>query len=133
MKALQKNQARTDQMLGAMADMLTSLALPNQQWSTENSDTATEAPGCQEWKRELAGPGQWDPAGIEDWEQVSNLERAGRDAAEPIQNPEPSQGFHVFLSHVAPDSNRKKQDGRLLSRPINTGLLRNSGSPKFWR
>lgn len=32
MKALQKSQGRTDQILGAMADMLTSLALPNQQW-----------------------------------------------------------------------------------------------------
>ncbi|TNM87100.1 hypothetical protein fugu_007330 [Takifugu bimaculatus] len=34
MKALQKNQGRTDQMLGAMADVLTSVALPTQQWST---------------------------------------------------------------------------------------------------
>lgn len=32
MKALQKNQGRTDQMLGAIADMLTSVAMPNQQW-----------------------------------------------------------------------------------------------------
>lgn len=32
MKALQKNQGRTDQMLGAMADVLTSVAMPNQQW-----------------------------------------------------------------------------------------------------
>lgn len=32
MKPLQKNQGRTDQMLGAIADMLTSVALPNQQW-----------------------------------------------------------------------------------------------------
>lgn len=32
MKALQKNQGRTDQMLGAMADVLTSVAMPNQHW-----------------------------------------------------------------------------------------------------
>ena len=32
MKALQKNQGRTDQILGAMADVLTSVALPTQQW-----------------------------------------------------------------------------------------------------
>lgn len=32
MKALQKNQGSTDQMLGAMADVLTSVALPTQQW-----------------------------------------------------------------------------------------------------
>lgn len=32
MKALQKNQGRTDQMLGAMAEVLTSVVMPNQQW-----------------------------------------------------------------------------------------------------
>lgn len=32
MKALQKNQGRTDQLLGAMADLLTSVAIPKQQW-----------------------------------------------------------------------------------------------------
>jgi len=37
MKALQKNQGRTDQMLGAMADVLTSVAMPNQQWVSYNS------------------------------------------------------------------------------------------------
>ena len=37
MKALQKNQGRTDQMLGAMADMLTSVAMPNQQWVSGGS------------------------------------------------------------------------------------------------
>ncbi|KAL4646164.1 rho guanine nucleotide exchange factor 25-like isoform X3 [Arapaima gigas] len=35
MKALQKNQGETDRILGAMADMLTSLAVPNQQWISE--------------------------------------------------------------------------------------------------
>lgn len=37
MKALQKNQGRTDQMLGAMADVLTSVAMPNQQWVSWSS------------------------------------------------------------------------------------------------
>lgn len=32
MKPLQKNQGRTDHILGAMADMLSSLALPSQHW-----------------------------------------------------------------------------------------------------
>lgn len=32
MKAQQKSQGRTDQMFGAMADVLTSVAMPNQQW-----------------------------------------------------------------------------------------------------
>ncbi|KAJ8258961.1 hypothetical protein COCON_G00179730 [Conger conger] len=38
MKALQKNQGRTDQILGAMADMLTSMALPSQEWISETSE-----------------------------------------------------------------------------------------------
>lgn len=35
MKALPKNQGRTDQILGAMADMLTSLAIPSQKWVSD--------------------------------------------------------------------------------------------------
>ncbi|XP_031659711.1 rho guanine nucleotide exchange factor 25 isoform X2 [Oncorhynchus kisutch] len=87
MKALQKNQGRTDQMLGAMADMLTSLALPNQQWPAENNDAATEPPVSQEEKKGAGGPRHLDPAGLEDWEQGSptqdHLERrGGRDRAD---------------------------------------------------
>ncbi|KAL1020904.1 hypothetical protein UPYG_G00006200 [Umbra pygmaea] len=78
MKALQKNQARTDQMIGAMADMLTSLALPNQQWPTEDRDAATEPPVGQEDTRSLEAPRQWDPPGIDDWEQGSGLESGNR-------------------------------------------------------
>ncbi|XP_029578375.1 rho guanine nucleotide exchange factor 25 isoform X2 [Salmo trutta] len=81
MKALQKNQGRTDQMLGAMADMLTSLALPNQQWPAENNDAATEPPVSQEEKKGAGGPRHLDPSGLEDWEQGSptqdHLERRG--------------------------------------------------------
>lgn len=40
MKALQKNQGRTDQMLGAMADVLTSVAMPSQQWVSCGSFSA---------------------------------------------------------------------------------------------
>lgn len=36
MKALQKNQGRSDQMLGALADM-PSVAVPNQQWVSRKS------------------------------------------------------------------------------------------------
>ncbi|KAM9507052.1 triple functional domain protein isoform 1-T1 [Salvelinus alpinus] len=79
MKALQKNQGRTDQMLGAMADMLTSLALPNQQWHAD--DAATDPPVSQEEKKGAGGPRHLDPAGLEDWEQGSptqdHLERRG--------------------------------------------------------
>ncbi|XP_078144559.1 rho guanine nucleotide exchange factor 25 isoform X1 [Centroberyx gerrardi] len=66
MKALQKNQGRTDQMLGAMADMLTSLAMPNQQWLTEGGEA--DPPASEEGKGPVQG--QWEPEGL-DWEQGS--------------------------------------------------------------
>ncbi|KAK6471090.1 rho guanine nucleotide exchange factor 25 isoform X1 [Huso huso] len=44
MNALQKNLGRTDQMLGAMADMLSSLALPSQQWLAEHGEQETGEP-----------------------------------------------------------------------------------------
>lgn len=57
MKALQKSQGRTDQILGAMADMLTSLALPNQQWVSRTTSELSvivhgnshkQTPNCME-------------------------------------------------------------------------------------
>lgn len=64
MKALQKNQGRTDQLLGAMADLLTSVAIPNQQWLSEGSET--DLPSSEEEKGPLQG--HWEPEGPE-WEQ----------------------------------------------------------------
>ncbi|XP_024915036.1 rho guanine nucleotide exchange factor 25 isoform X2 [Cynoglossus semilaevis] len=57
MKALQKNQGRTDQMLGAMADVLTSVAMPNQQWFSERGEA--DLPSSEDVQ------GQWET----DWEQ----------------------------------------------------------------
>ncbi|XP_061759351.1 rho guanine nucleotide exchange factor 25 isoform X1 [Nerophis ophidion] len=64
MKALQKNQGRTDQMLGAMADMLTSVVMPNQQWLSEGGEV--DLPSSEVER----GPnhGHWGPEGL-DWEQ----------------------------------------------------------------
>ncbi|XP_056279388.1 rho guanine nucleotide exchange factor 25 isoform X2 [Pseudoliparis swirei] len=61
MKALQKNQGRTDQMLGAMADMLTSVAMPNQQWLSEGVEA--DLPSSEQEKGPVQG--QWEP----EWEQ----------------------------------------------------------------
>ncbi|XP_028308359.1 rho guanine nucleotide exchange factor 25 isoform X2 [Gouania willdenowi] len=66
MKALPKSQGRTDQMLGAMADMLTSVAMPSQQWPAEGGEA--DLPSCEEEKRPVQG--QWEPEGL-DWEQSS--------------------------------------------------------------
>nr|XP_046252900.1 rho guanine nucleotide exchange factor 25 isoform X2 [Scatophagus argus] len=77
MKALQKNQGRTDQMLGAMADVLTSVAMPNQQWLSEGGEA--DLPSSEEEKGPVQG--QWEPEGLE-WEQqaavTENPERRER-------------------------------------------------------
>ncbi|XP_029974506.1 rho guanine nucleotide exchange factor 25 isoform X1 [Salarias fasciatus] len=74
MKALQKNQGRTDQMLGAMADMLTSVAMPNQQWLAEGAEA--DLPSSEEDKGPVQG--LWEP---EDWEQQGPA----------TENPEPRE------------------------------------------
>ncbi|KAM6929483.1 rho guanine nucleotide exchange factor 25 isoform 1-T1 [Lycodopsis pacificus] len=64
MKALPKNQGRTDQMLGAMADVLTSVVMPNQQWLSEGVEA--DLPSSEEEKGPVQG--RWEPEGPE-WEQ----------------------------------------------------------------
>ncbi|RVE70560.1 hypothetical protein OJAV_G00065400 [Oryzias javanicus] len=66
MKALQKNQGRTDQMLGAMADVLTSVAMPSQQWLSEGGDA--DLPSSKEEKGSVQD--QWNHEGLE-WDQQS--------------------------------------------------------------
>ncbi|XP_074500478.1 rho guanine nucleotide exchange factor 25 isoform X1 [Sebastes fasciatus] len=74
MKALQKNQGRTDQMLGAMADMLTSVAMPNQQWVSEGGEA--DLPSSEEEKGPVQG--QWEPEGLEWEQQVTTTENPER-------------------------------------------------------
>ncbi|XP_054905801.1 rho guanine nucleotide exchange factor 25 isoform X1 [Poeciliopsis prolifica] len=64
MKSLQKSQGRTDQMLGAMADVLTSVAMPNQQWLPEGGEA--DLPSSEEEKGPVQS--QWDRDGP-GWEQ----------------------------------------------------------------
>ncbi|XP_043968375.1 rho guanine nucleotide exchange factor 25 isoform X2 [Gambusia affinis] len=64
MKSLQKNQGRTDQMLGAMADVLTSVAMPKQQWVSERGEA--DLPSSEEEKGPVQG--QWDQD-APGWEQ----------------------------------------------------------------
>uniref|UniRef100_A0A3P9LYD8 Rho guanine nucleotide exchange factor 25 n=1 Tax=Oryzias latipes TaxID=8090 RepID=A0A3P9LYD8_ORYLA len=72
MKALQKNQGRTDQMLGAMADVLTSVAMPSQQWLSEEGEA--DLPSSKEEKGSVQD--QWDQEGLE-WEQLAKDTREG--------------------------------------------------------
>ncbi|XP_067383104.1 rho guanine nucleotide exchange factor 25 isoform X2 [Channa argus] len=68
MKALQKNQGRTDQMLGALVDV-PAVAMPSQQWLSEGGEA--DLPSSEEEKRPVQG--QWDTVGQE-WEQQATTE-----------------------------------------------------------
>ncbi|XP_042569212.1 rho guanine nucleotide exchange factor 25-like isoform X1 [Cyprinus carpio] len=74
MKSLPKNQGRTDQILGAMADMLTSLVIPNQKWNSEGIEHLSMT---QEQKTGKQRP--WDTEGL-NWDDMSrdSLERVRR-------------------------------------------------------
>ncbi|XP_057175557.1 rho guanine nucleotide exchange factor 25 isoform X1 [Triplophysa rosa] len=65
MKPLPKNQGRTDQILGAMADMLTSLAIPNQQWNTEGIEHLSVKQG-----QKISKQPSWDTEDL-NWEDPS--------------------------------------------------------------
>ncbi|XP_045065387.1 rho guanine nucleotide exchange factor 25 isoform X2 [Coregonus clupeaformis] len=133
MKALQKNQGRTDQMLGAMADMLTSLALPNQQWLAENTDAATEPPVSQEEKRGAGGPQHLDPAGLEDWEQGSpsqdHLERrgGGRDRADSYSAAGSEGSISTSVASLPPTVTAS-----VTSAPSSPGSRRSVSTLKRW-
>ncbi|KAK2885514.1 hypothetical protein Q8A67_016351 [Cirrhinus molitorella] len=89
MKSLPKNQGRTDQILGAMADMLTSLAIPNQKWSSEGIEHLSVT---QEQKTGKQRP--WDTEGL-NWDDMSrdSLERLRRrDRANSESRSEEKQG-----------------------------------------
>ncbi|XP_062397999.1 putative lysozyme-like protein [Sardina pilchardus] len=83
MKALQKSQGRTDQILGAMADMLTSLALPNQQWTGESGEVE-QAVDEEARPAAAAAQGPWErerERQSQDWEQGSqdSMEKGQRE------------------------------------------------------
>ncbi|KAG7477465.1 hypothetical protein MATL_G00069860 [Megalops atlanticus] len=88
MKALQKNQGRTDQILGAMADMLTSLALPGQQWISETNEGRLLVVKGEQG----VDPGDWGPSGLDlEHESHENSEKSARAG-------EGKGRFCVFLS-----------------------------------
>ncbi|KAG5282393.1 hypothetical protein AALO_G00055500 [Alosa alosa] len=82
MKALQKSQGRTDQILGAMADMLTSLALPNQQWTGESGEAEQAVDEEARPAAAAAAQGPWErDQESQDWEQGSqdSMEKGQRE------------------------------------------------------
>ncbi|KAK2851386.1 hypothetical protein Q5P01_007662 [Channa striata] len=68
MKALQKNQGRTDQMLGVIVDV-PAVGLPSQQWLSEGREA--DLPSSEEEKRPVQG--QIETVGQE-WEQQAATE-----------------------------------------------------------
>ncbi|KAM7404714.1 hypothetical protein PAMP_012036 [Pampus punctatissimus] len=109
MKALQKNQGRTDQMLGAMADVLTSVAMPNQQWLSEGGEA--DLPSSEEEKGSVQG--HWEPE-VLDWEQQATT------------NPERREGTGGVLAEALNTISSSFRDSVLLkedssSREINRG------------
>ncbi|TDH10561.1 hypothetical protein EPR50_G00076680 [Perca flavescens] len=75
MKALQKNQGRTDQMLGAMADVLTSVAMPNQQLLSEGGEA--DPPSSEEEKGPVQGQWEWEQQ-VTTKENPERRERTGK-------------------------------------------------------
>ncbi|XP_066564650.1 rho guanine nucleotide exchange factor 25 isoform X2 [Amia ocellicauda] len=73
MKALQKNQGRTDHILGAMADILSSLALPSQQWVSEHNEEEPLVSGESQGSEQVA----WDHNLLTPEVQYDNPERGG--------------------------------------------------------
>ncbi|KAJ8265503.1 hypothetical protein COCON_G00146020 [Conger conger] len=79
MRALQKNQGRTDQVLGAMADMLTSVTLPRQQQQQWVSEARKERLPVAE-EGQSAERGCWGPG-------VEGRERGSSDSLENSDRP----------------------------------------------
>ncbi|XP_026223802.1 rho guanine nucleotide exchange factor 25 isoform X1 [Anabas testudineus] len=73
MKALQKNQGRADQMLGAMAEV-PPVAIPGQQWFSEGGEA--DLPSSEEEKGPVQG--LWETAGLEWDQQATTTERRER-------------------------------------------------------
>ncbi|KAG5838202.1 hypothetical protein ANANG_G00221280 [Anguilla anguilla] len=88
MRALQKTQGRTDQALGAMADMLTSVTLPRQQQQQWVSEARKERLLVAE-EAQNAEQGDWGPGAV-GWERGSSdsLESSDR----------PGEGKEGFIS-----------------------------------
>ncbi|XP_036446801.1 rho guanine nucleotide exchange factor 25 isoform X1 [Colossoma macropomum] len=121
MKALQKNQGRTDQILGAMADMLSSLAMPNQQWNTEGSEEPVV-----DGEQKAAGQPRWDPEALE-WEQASqdSPERGQRDKEDSYSAAGSEGSISTSVASLPPQASGS-------SAPSSPGSRRSVSTLKKW-
>ncbi|XP_034167751.2 rho guanine nucleotide exchange factor 25 isoform X3 [Pangasianodon hypophthalmus] len=121
MKPLQKNQGRTDHILGAMADMLSSLAMPSQHW---NSESIEELPVDGEQK--AAGQSQWDQERLE-WEQASrdSPERGQRDKEDSYSAAGSEGSISTSVASLPPQASGS-------SAPNSPGSRRSVSTLKKW-
>ncbi|XP_018615970.1 rho guanine nucleotide exchange factor 25 isoform X1 [Scleropages formosus] len=122
MKGLQKNQGQTDRILGAMADMLTSLAIPNQQWITEvgkdscSLDEVKKSPGLGDW---APSRDAWEP-------ECLNCQEKGERAAEESYSVAGSEGsISTSVASLPPQASGG-------SAPSSPGSRRSVSTLKKW-
>ncbi|KAM7411925.1 hypothetical protein PAMA_021753 [Pampus argenteus] len=120
MKALQKNQGRTDQMLGAMADVLTSVAMPNQQWLSEGGEA--DLPSSEEEKGSVLG--QWEPEGL-DWEQQATANPERREGTDSYSAAGSEGSISTSVASLPPQASGS-------SAPSSPGSRRSVSTLKKW-
>lgn len=120
MKAMQKNQGRTDQMLGAMADMLTSLAMPNQQWPTDGGE---DPPASQEGTKGVE-PGQCNAEEL-NWEQGSHADPEKRDRTDSYSAAGSEGSISTSVASLPPQASGS-------SAPSSPGSRRSVSTLKKW-
>ncbi|XP_063808400.1 rho guanine nucleotide exchange factor 25 isoform X1 [Pseudophryne corroboree] len=82
MKAPQKHAGRTDQMLGAMADILGSLVLPSHQWISETCSEDSSAPEHSSNEENMEEPGTPDVEEEQNNEELSDTAESQPSPAE---------------------------------------------------
>ncbi|KAF7209828.1 rho guanine nucleotide exchange factor 25 isoform X1 [Nothobranchius furzeri] len=120
MKAVQKNQGHTDQMLGAMADVLTSVAMPNQQWLSEGGEV--DLPSSEEEK----GPsqGRWEQDEPE-WEQQATLNQERRERTDSYSAAGSEGSISTSVASLPPQPSGS-------SAPSSPGSRRSVSTLKKW-
>ncbi|XP_051961624.1 rho guanine nucleotide exchange factor 25 isoform X1 [Xyrauchen texanus] len=122
MKALEKNHGRTDQILGAMADMLTSLAIPNQQWNSESIEHLNVK---QDQKTTQQPPWNTEAFQWEDTLPRDRLERQQRDRANSYSAAGSEGSISTSVASLPPQASGS-------SAPNSPGSRRSVSTLKKW-
>ncbi|XP_035238197.1 rho guanine nucleotide exchange factor 25 isoform X1 [Anguilla anguilla] len=125
MRALQKTQGRTDQALGAMADMLTSVTLPRQQQQQWVSEARKERLLVAE-EAQNAEQGDWGPGAV-GWERGSSdsLESSDRPGEESYSVGGSEGSISTSVASLPPQASGS-------SAPSSPGSRRSVSTLKKW-